>query len=308
MNNDIRHGHMFALAAFGVWGTFPVFFKFLQGIPAWEILAHRISWSMLTLIIFLALTGKLWRTLRLTADLKQSKWLFVSASLIAVNWVTFIWAVNDGRILETSLGYFFTPIINILIGLALFREKLRRGQWMAVTLACIGVGYQVIELGHLPWVSLSLALSFGLYGAIRKRTTVNSIDGLAIETLLLCPISLGYLAWLWSQNTLSLSLETPAKDALLAITGLVTILPLIWFASAAKRLPMTTIAFWQYMTPTITMQLAIWVYNEPFDEKRLIPFLLIWSALVIFSIDSLRSARKIRRMAMVAPLKEQPAK
>ncbi|PXF28848.1 hypothetical protein WH50_23860 [Pokkaliibacter plantistimulans] len=295
MNNDLRQGHLFALAAFGIWGTFPIFFKHMSTVPAWEILAYRISWSMVLLVAFLSLTRQLSSVFSIVFNLSQSRWLFCSASLIAVNWVTFIWAVNDGRILETSLGYFFTPIVNILIGLIFFKEKLRALQWLAVLLATLGVGYQVAMLGHLPWISLTLALSFGFYGAIRKQTTVSAINGLAIETLLLCPFALAYLGWLALEDNLSFSMSTPALDLLLISTGLVTILPLIWFAAAARRLPMTTIGFWQYTTPTITMQLAIWLYDEPFDQHKLIPFLFIWAGLVIFSFDSVSFGRKQRQ-------------
>lgn len=303
MDKDYRDGTFFALAAFGFWGLVPIFFKQLASVGPWEILADRVFWSFILLMLWLAVKSQ-WLEIRAAlTDPKQRLLLFCSACVIAANWVIFIWAVNAGRILETSLGYYINPLLNIVLGMVFFQERLRPLQWLAVALAVIGVSYQVIELGHLPWVSLALAFSFGIYGLLRKKTTVSAVAGLSVETLLLSPLALLYLAWLGWRGDWGFSDTDHWLNFLLISTGLVTTLPLLWFTAAARRLPLSTLGFWQYLGPTLSMLIAVWVYEETFGPARQVTFIIIWIALAIFTLDSWRYAsqqRRIRRQQLAA--------
>jgi chloramphenicol-sensitive protein RarD len=292
MDRERRLGGLSALAAFGMWGVIPVYIKAVAHVPAPELLAHRTFWSVILLLALVAL-GRRWRALR-TALAEPRAWLLlaVSTSLLALNWLVFIWAIADGRVLETSLGYYINPLVNVLLGVLVLRERLNLWQGLAVALATIGVLNLTLQLGSFPWVSLTLAASFGIYGLIRKTIRLNSIEGLFVETALVAPLALGYLIYLGVTDTGALGAGDGATDILLMLSGVITALPLLAFASAVRRLKYTTVGFFQYIAPTGHFMLAVFVYGEVFTGAHLITFGLIWTALAIFTADSLRALRR----------------
>ncbi|GGK53964.1 EamA family transporter RarD [Amphritea balenae] len=286
-DTEQRKGILFALAAYGMWGLVPIYFKAVDHVSPFEVVAHRVLWSVAFLAIFIVATGR-WQ--EFTRYLKQHRLvagLLLSAIIISLNWLVFIWAVGQGRILEAALGYFINPLISVLLGMIFLSERLRRIQWLAIILAAIGVGYQLVLLGSLPWVALVLAFSFGFYGLLRKRLTVDPFSGLLIETLLLSPIALAYLFWLAQQNALQFQFTTDATTLLLIASGLVTSLPLICFAAGARRLTLTLNGLLQYIAPSIAFLLAVFIYNEPLDGNKLITFSFIWVGLIFFTLESL---------------------
>ena len=292
MERERQLGGLSALAAFGMWGFIPVYIKAVAHVPAPELLAHRTVWSVLLLLVLIAL-GRRWRALR--AGLAERRvWLLlaVSTSLLALNWLVFIWAINDGRVLETSLGYYINPLLNVLLGVLVLRERLNPWQGLAVALATLGVLNLTLQLGSFPWVSLALAASFGIYGLIRKTIRLNSIEGLFVETVLVAPLGLAYLIYLGATGTGALGAHDRTTDILLLFSGVVTALPLMAFASAARRLQYTTVGFFQYIAPTGHFLLAVFVYDEAFTAAHLVTFGLIWTALAIFTTQSLRDLRR----------------
>ncbi|MAT84573.1 MAG: protein RarD [Gammaproteobacteria bacterium] len=288
-----RRGVWFALAAYGLWGVAPVYFKFLGFADPTEVVAHRVVWSVVLLAVVITLRGG-WRTVRaLTAP--QLGWLAVSGLLISGNWVLFVWAVFNDRMLDASLGYFINPLLNVVLGVMFFREWLRPAQRVALALAAIGVANEVVAVGVVPWVGLVLALSFGLYGLVRKRLAVGSAVGLGMETTLVLPLAAGYLLTAASAGEGSLARGDPAQLALLAAAGPVTVLPLVCFAAAAVRLPLSVLGFFQYIAPSAMFLLAVFVYGEPFRPSQLVTFGCIWAALVIFSWEALYHQRRLHR-------------
>lgn len=286
-----RKGLTYALAAYGMWGLFPLFFKQVTDLPALEVLGHRVIWACAFTALILTLSGK-WHAAR--AHLKSPRiWglLSVSALLIAMNWGVFIYAVGNHQVLASSLGYFLTPLISIMLGIMLLKEPVDRFRAVALLLTIVGVAWQVISAGALPWISLILAFSFGLYGLVRKQTPVDTLSGLLIETLVLVPIALMY--WTWMVTTGSDNFFNGAYDsARLIAMGIITSLPLIAFAAAARRLSLTVIGFMTYLAPTGHFLLAVFVFDEPFSHHQLISFGLIWSALLVFSAGSVSNHRK----------------
>jgi chloramphenicol-sensitive protein RarD len=278
---------LYAATAYALWGLFPIYFKALQGIPPTEILAHRIMWSVGFLLVVLA-----WRRqwAWLGALRRQPKVLagfIASAATLTCNWLTYIWAVNDGRILEASLGYFITSLFSVAFGFLLLRERLRSGQWLAVLLAASGVAWLTWQSGHLPWVALILAGSWGLYSLLRKTAALGALEGLTLETLLLLPIALCYLIVLTATGHGTVTTAPALSQWLLAASGPITALPLLLFAAGARRMSLTLLGLMQYISPTLQLLLGIWLYHEPFDSARLTGFVLIWSALAVFSLEGL---------------------
>ncbi len=291
MDRERLLGGLSALAAFGIWGVVPVYFKALGQIPAPELLAHRTFWSVILLLVLIVL-GRRWSALR--GALTQPRiWLLLGAStsLLALNWLVFIWAIGDGRVLETSLGYYINPLVNVMLGVLVLRERLTPWQALAVALATIGVLNFMLQLGNVPWVSLTLALSFGIYGLIRKTIRLNSIEGLFVETALVAPFALAYLIYLGVTGTGALGAHDGTTDILLLLSGVVTALPLLAFASAARRLKYTTVGFFQYIAPSGHFLLAVFVYGETLTGTHMVTFGLIWTALAIFTAHSLHAAR-----------------
>ena len=262
-NNPAAAGVVYASGAFFLWGAAPLYFRALRGVSAFEIIAHRVLWSMLFLLLLVPITGRVGAVRAVFRQRQLLVRLGISGALVASNWLTFVWAVNAGRVLETSLGYFITPQINVLLGFLFLGERLQRIQWLAVLLAVAGVVNQIVLLGQLPWVSLVLALTFGCYGLFRKQIPVDPLTGLLIETALAAPVALAYLLHLGRHGTLGFLHQGRQTDLLLVLLGVVTAVPLLMFAAGARRLPLATVGFLQYLAPTMTFVLAVFVFGEP---------------------------------------------
>lgn len=283
----MRQGILFAGSAYFLWGLFPIYFKTLHDVPALEILLNRMLWSLLFLVGVLT-WRKQWAWVRDAA--RQPKLIAgfaLSAVLLSANWFVYIWAVNHGHIVDASLGYFITPLVNILIGSVWLREKLRPGQWLAVALAAIGVAWLTVQTGHLPWIGLVLATTFGTYGLLRKTSALGALEGLSLETALLFPFAFGWLCWMTIQGQNSFIASTVDIKMLLLISGPITAIPLLLFAAGARRIPMTTLGLLQYISPLVQLLLGVWLYHEPFDSNKLAGFIAIWAALVVYSAEGL---------------------
>ncbi|CAH0532287.1 Protein RarD [Vibrio stylophorae] len=290
-----RQGVLLALAAYTMWGIAPIYFRALEQVPALEVVSHRIIWSLILLIVLIS-CGRNWGYIRqLLRQPKQMAILFVSACIIGVNWLVFIWAVNHGHMIDASLGYFINPLVNVVLGMLFLGERLRPWQWGAVALAATGVSLELYQFGSLPWVALVLACSFGIYGLLRKKVNLGAQSGLFIETLVLFPVALGYLALFANSPTSDLSQNSWTLNLLLLSAGLITMLPLLCFTAAATRLPLSTLGFFQYIGPSLMFMLAILVYNEPFSLSKGFTFVFIWAALLVFSLDALRQHKRMRK-------------
>jgi len=287
---EFRTGVAFALAAFLSWGFVPVYFKQLSDVPAVEVLAHRIVWSVLFLGGYIAVRDSFRLTFDIFRDWRLVGWLVLSGALVAFNWLIFVWAVAHDHIIETSLGYFINPLVNVLLGMVFLDERLRPLQWAAVTLAFMGTLYLALDYGKLPWVALLIAFSFAFYGLIRKRLPVKPVQGLLVETLLMLPAALVYLIWLGPGTFEAFGGVT---DGWLVGTGLVTALPLLWFINAAKRMPYSTLGFFQYLTPSVSLLLAVFVYDEAFTLAYAVAFGSIWLGLLLFSADAVSWHRRV---------------
>jgi chloramphenicol-sensitive protein RarD len=285
-------GIAYGVAAYVWWASAIFWFKAIDYVPEFEILAHRILWSSVLLVLILVATGRARGIVRALREWASARYLVVTASLIACSWFLFLWAVVNDRILETSLAYFINPLINVVLGVLFLGERLRRAQLVAVLLALLGVAVLTVSVGELPWISLVIALTFGLYGLLRKRVPVDSVVGLASETVLLLPFTLLYFGYLIFSNELVFGHLDRGTDSLLLIAGIITSLPLIWFVSAAKRLQYASLGLLMYIMPTLTFVLAVFVFDEPFGGWHLVSFVLIWIALAIYSVDSLRQNGK----------------
>lgn len=287
-----RRGYILGLSAYIIWGLFPLYFKAIQSVPAVEIIVHRALWSA----VFGALLLLVWKhpgwLRELLNNPKRFAVLALSGLLIASNWLVYVWAVNDGRMLEASLGYYINPLVNVLLGMLILGERLRRLQWLAVALATLGVLQQLWQAGSIPWVSLVLALTFSFYGLIRKQAPVAALPGLVVETWLLLPLAIGWLLL----NPVAMSTQadfwsTPEALWLIA-AGPITLVPLVCFNAAARHLPYTTLGFLQYLAPTLVLLQAIFLFGEHFDPSKLLAFICIWAGLAIYSVDAWLSLRK----------------
>lgn len=281
-----------AVGAYLLWGVLPVYWKALQSVPAPQILAHRVVWSF-ALLLGLVLMRREGRRLREAAGRRAVVLYSLAAALLSVNWLTYIWAVNAGRIVETSLGYFINPLVSVLLGVLFLRERLRRAQWLAVALAAAGVGYLTWEHGALPWVALVLASTFALYGFLKKTAPLGALHGLTLETAILWAPAVVYLAVQEGLGRGALGHGSVGTNVLLVMTGLVTALPLLMFAAAARRITLSTIGLLQYVAPTCQLLIGVLLYREPFDRARLVGFTLIWVALALYSAESLWRLRRL---------------
>ncbi|MCX4029199.1 EamA family transporter RarD [Endozoicomonas sp. SM1973] len=279
-----RMGVISALIAFFIWGTAPLYFKWVADVPAPEVLVHRVIWSVILLLPLLCFTGQLRSAFSLLKNRRQFSGLLLSSTLAALNWLTFIWAIGNDKVLETSLGYFINPLTTLLLGYLFLAERLSKRQYFAVCLAIIGVAVELLSLGKLPLVALILSSSFSVYTLVRKKIQVPAIPGLFIETLLMLPIAASYFIYLLNTDTNYFNWQQ-LEHYKLIFAGLITTIPLLFFAVAAIRLPLSTIGFIQYISPTMTFLMAIWLFNEPFSLPRLICFFLIWTGLIIYSFD-----------------------
>jgi chloramphenicol-sensitive protein RarD len=289
-----RKGYVLGLSAYVMWGFIPLYFKAIQGVPPVEIIIHRVLWSALlgsVLLLFWKHPGWL---RELIDNPRRLAVLVLSGSLIACNWLIYVWAVNNGRMLEASLGYYINPLVNVLLGLVILGERLRRLQWLAVVMAALGVAQQVWQVGSLPWVSLALALTFAIYGLIRKRAPVAALPGLVIETWLLVPLALLWIALNPAAPSVQPEFLTSSAVLLLMAAGPVTLIPLICFNAAARHLPYTTLGFLQYIAPTLVLALAVLMYGEVLAPATLTAFLFIWAGLAVYSVDIWLHLRKQR--------------
>ncbi|MBP6497013.1 MAG: EamA family transporter RarD [Psychrobacter sp.] len=279
-----RRGIITALIAFFIWGAFPLYFKQLSDYNATEIIGHRIVWTFTCLLIVLVVT-KRWQWIDTLK--KNPRWIaysFISGIIIAINWLTYVWAVNHDQILEASLGYFIGPLVGVGLSMILFKERLRTLQWVAIGFALLSVVIQVVMIASLPWISLILAFSFSTYGTIQRQTPLTAVDAMFVETAMLLPI---FLAWFWQSDVASSDIGfwfTPSIW-LLMLAGPITLIPLLMFNKSTKLVAYSILSFMNYLTPTFIFFLAVFYYNEPFDLHRLAVFGLIWLGLLLFSID-----------------------
>ena len=285
-----KSGLIYAIVSYGLWGVFPLYWKMLLHVPAQQILAHRIIWSMAFLFLMLV-----WRRDRLFIQYLSSPkilgTLVLSGAFIGINWFTYIYAVNNSHIVEASLGYYINPMVNVLLGLVFIKERLSRIQLIAVAFAFAGVAYLTIHYGRIPVISLILAFSFGIYGLIRKKANLQSMPGLMVETLLLAPVALWYL---WHVNTLGTGAfghYSRLYDILLMLGGPVTAIPLFWFGIAATRIPLSTLGFIQYLSPTLQLLIGILIFREPFSPAYMVSFGLVWTGLGIYSYSVIKGIR-----------------
>jgi chloramphenicol-sensitive protein RarD len=282
-----RSGLIAGIAAFATWGLIPVYWKLLSALPASEILAHRFVWTTAFLVGLLTFQHR-WDEVGQAARSRRALlYCFGSGLAISVNWLFFIWAVNVGRVLETSLGYFMTPLINVVFGAVFLRERLTPWQLVSVLLAFVGVLNLTVGYGKFPWLAITLCVSFGLYGLLRKKSGVRPIPGLFLETTLLTPIAAGYLIYLQRSGVSAWGSASWPFVLLLLSTGIVTGLPLVWFGHAARHLRLTTVGFLQYLSPSCSFFLGVFLYHEPFTRTHLITFIFIWAALVIFTAEAI---------------------
>ena len=285
-----RQGLIYAVAAYGIWGIAPIYFVWVGFSAPLEILMHRVLWSVPLLVLLITVTGQ-WGDAR---GLSRRALLFLMATalLLSINWLTFIWAIQAQRISDASLGYFINPLVNVLLGGLFLRECLRPYQWLAVVVALLGVGVELWVQRSVPWLGLTLAFSFGFYGLLRKQVSVPAAIGLLVETTLMLPIALVFLFWLVSSEGMRPAMQV----AQLAVGGVISVVPLVFFAAAALRLPLATLGFVQYLAPSCALMLAIFLYDEAVPEIRWVTFGFIWSALAIFSAENFLHLRKQRRL------------
>lgn len=287
MNKGIWYG----IAAYAMWGFFPIYWKLLHEVPALQLLGHRIVWSFLLLLAYIFIT-KQWKEFRSVAfDGKTLRIYTVAGILLSLNWLIYVWGVNAGFIVETSLGYFINPLLSVLFGVIFLRERLRPMQWLPVVIAAIGVTYLTVTYGRLPWIALSLAVSFGLYGLVKKLSPLGSVYGLTLETGIVFPVAIIYLTFLQAGGSGAFLHDGTTVDLLLVGAGIVTTIPLLMFASAAKQIPLNMIGVLQYFAPTIQFLIGVFIYKEPFDHTRLIGFSIVWLALIVFWVENLIAHR-----------------
>lgn len=290
--NETGKGVLYATGAFFIWGLFPLYWKPLHAVPALQILCHRIVWSAVFVAIVL-LVQRNWRWLGDSLrDGARLRVFALSSLLLSFNWLIYIWAVNENRVVEASLGYFINPLVNVLLGVVFLRERMRPWQWAAIGLAFVGVAYLTLSYGRLPWIALTLALSFGFYGLIRKTAALESVQGLTIETGLMFLPAFGYLTYLGAHGSGAFGQGGVQTTLLLGCAGFVTAIPLILFAYGARRVQLTTLGVLQYVAPTLQFLLGVIVYGESFTQARVIGFCLIWTALLLYSIEGVITQRR----------------
>ncbi len=285
-SSESQKGLLFAVGAYGIWGIAPIYFVWVGFAGPFEILANRIVWAIPLLLLMLGLTKQwagVWRLTRV-----QLAILVATAVALSINWLTFIWAIQAEKIAEASLGYYINPLFNVMLGWLFLQERMRPLQWLAIGVAAFGIATELVVQASVPWLGLTLAMSFGIYGLLRKKVNLPAVVGLFIETLLVLPIALGYLILLYlDQGT-----RTFVDGASLALGGVITVIPLVFFAAAATRLPLTTLGFVQYLAPTCALLLALFLYDESVPAIRWFTFSMIWLAVVIFSVENVYQYRK----------------
>ena len=300
MAGEERRGVWLAVGAYIMWGLLPIYWKALHNVPAAAILANRIVWSAVFVTVLLSVQRH-WGWLPAALRSRRTVLTYVGAGvLLSINWYIYIWAVNAGFLVDSSLGYFITPLINVLLGVLVFRERLRMTQWVAVGLATAGVLYITFTYGQLPWIGLSLALTFGVYGLVKKRARLPSLEGMALETGAILLPALAFLVYEETAGAGVLGHVDWWTTLLLIGTGVITVIPLLWFADAAQRIPLSMLGLIQYIAPTLMFLIGLLAYHEAFDMHKLVGFILIWAALVVYWTTSMRTAKP-------APAAQAPA-
>ncbi len=287
----MNKGILYGIGAYILWGFFPIYWKMLHGVPAAQVIAHRIAWSFILLAVYVIFTNQ-WQEFRKLAFNAKTVGLYALAGiLLSINWLIYVWGVNSGFIVETSLGYFINPLLSVLMGVIFLKERLRPTQWIPITIVAIGVVYLTFVYGRLPWIALSLAFSFGIYGLVKKLAPLGSLYGLTLETAIVFPFALAYLLFVDITGAGVFFHDIAAINWLLIGAGVVTTVPLLMFASAAKQIPLTMIGILQYIAPTLQFLIGVFLYEEPFDRSHFIGFGIVWLALIIFWIENFTSAR-----------------
>jgi chloramphenicol-sensitive protein RarD len=305
--NDGREdprGLALGAAAFGLWGLFPLYWPLLEPAEATEILAHRVLWSLIVTAVMLLVTRRTRALRAIWHDRRVRIALTAAGVTIGFNWFTYIWGVNNGHVVETSLGYYINPLVTVMMGMVFLGERLRRWQWVALSIAFVAVLVLTYDLGRPPWISLVLAFSFGTYGLLKKKAHVGPIEGLTYEGLVLGPVALVYLVWLTVMGQASTWSHGVDHVALLATTGLVTAVPLLCFAGAANRISLTSLGLLQYIAPTLQFLLGVVVFDEPMPPLRWVGFALVWCALSIFTVESVITSRRRTRPEFHGPAVE----
>jgi chloramphenicol-sensitive protein RarD len=294
-----RSGLLFGITCYTLWGVFPLYFLQLEFAPALEIVAHRILWSLLLCLGLLVATRRLGEFLTVLRSPRQLGALAIAALLIGGNWLAYVYATNHGQVLQASLGYFINPLLTIMLGVGILRERLRPVQWLAVAIGLVAIGIITAGYGHLPWLALTLAFTFGFYGLTKKfaSRSVAPIPSLATETLILAPLALGILAWLSHTGASHFTVHGSRSALLLMSTGIATTVPLTTFAAAARRLPLSTLGMLQYIGPSLQFIIAVAIEHEPMSTTRWFGFALIWAALAIVTTDALHTQRRRQRLA-----------
>jgi len=287
----MNKGILYGIGAYVLWGFFPIYWKFLHDVPALQVIGHRIGWSFILLLAYVALSGQ-WQRFRASAMNWRTIGIYsIAAILLSFNWLIYVWGVNAGFIVETSLGYFINPLLSVLLGVIFLRERLRPMQWIPVGIAAIGVAYLTFVYGRLPWIALSLAFTFGFYGFVKKLSPLGSLHGLTLETGIVFPVAVMYLAIIGFNGSGAFLNNSTFIDLLLIGAGVVTTIPLLMFASAAKQIPLTIVGLLQYIAPTIQLLIGVFVYKESFDQAHFIGFAIVWLALIIFAVESYMANR-----------------
>jgi chloramphenicol-sensitive protein RarD len=299
---DQRRGFFAGVAAYFLWGLFPLYWPLLEPAGALEILSHRVTWSVITMGLVVVLSRRLPQLRAIVANPRSRSLLTLAAVVVAVNWGTYIWGVNHHRVVETSLGYFINPLVTVLMGVFVLGERLRTLQWVALAVAAVAVVGITIEYGRPPWVALVLAFSFGTYGLAKKQAGVEAVESLTFETLVLAPLAIGYLAILGSRDESHFTGYGAGHTVLLVLTGVVTAIPLLFFGAAAIRVPMVTLGLLQYLAPVLQFLLGITFLDEHMSAMRWAGFTLVWAALALFTVDSLSNRRRLQAVAEPEPV------
>ena len=295
----MQNGIGYALGAYVLWGLFPIYWKWLHQVSPLQVIGHRIGWSFILLMIVILVSGQ-WTKFRSTLTRRVLGIYLIAGILLSLNWLIYVWGVNNEHVVESSLGYFINPLLSVLLGLIFLKERLRPMQWVPVGLAASGVIYLTWTYGSLPWIALSLAFTFGFYGLVKKLSPLGSLYGLTLETGLVFLPALGYLIFVEANGQGAFGHIGVVPDLLMIGTGVVTTIPLLMFASAAKRIPLTMVGIMQYIAPTLQFLIGVLIYKEPFSSTSLIGFSMVWIALIVFWVESVYAHREKKAVIEVA--------
>ncbi|MSO29938.1 MAG: EamA family transporter RarD [Acidobacteria bacterium] len=291
MSSELRKGAWYAAVAYGVWGFVPIYWKWLQEIPALQLICHRIIWSSVLLLALVA-RSRDWSALRHAARSRRVVGIYAAAAIVVgINWFVYVWAVNAGFIVQTALGYFINPLVSVFLGVIVFRETLRRWQWVAIGLACSGVLALTVSYGSLPWIALALAFSFGAYGLLKKMAPLGAINGLALETSILFVPAAVYLIYVDHQGTGGFGHAGGRPTLLMISAGPVTTIPLLFFAAAVRRVPLSAMGMLQYINPTMQFLIGVLMYKEPFAAAQFVGFGMVWAALAVYALEGYLTRR-----------------